>query len=60
MTALHELSESLSGLVEATSPSLFTVVGRRVNATATVWAEGGLLVTANHNLPRRSRRTAGR
>lgn len=54
MTTLNELSESLSGLVEATSPSLVTIVGRRVNATATVWASGGLLVTANHNLPRKS------
>lgn len=53
MSNLHTLSRSLGDLVEKLSPSLVTVVGRRVNATATVWKEGGLFVTANHNLPRR-------
>jgi len=50
---INELSESLAGLVDTLSPSLVTIVGRRVNATATAW-DSDVLVTANHNLPRRS------
>lgn len=49
---LTDLSAGLADAVEAISPSLLTVLGRHVNATATAWGPDGVLVTANHNLPR--------
>ena len=51
---LEQLNNALAEQVSALAPSLVTLVGRRVNATGTVWSEGGLVLTANHNLPRNS------
>jgi S1-C subfamily serine protease len=50
-SALAALSSGLGDVVEALTPSLATVLGRRQDATATAWAPD-LLVTAHHNLPR--------
>ena len=51
---LNELNAALAGQVQELSPSLVTLVGRRVNATGTVWDSDGLVLTANHNLPRKA------
>lgn len=52
MNTLTQLSDALSGVVSSLAPSLVTIVGKRVNATAIPWDEHHL-VTAKHNLPKR-------
>jgi S1-C subfamily serine protease len=46
---LAELSEALSRTVESTGPGVVRVEGRRrLPATGIVWADGGIIITANH------------
>lgn len=52
MNILNQLSDAVSGVVSSLAPSLVTVVGKRVNATAIPWDEHHL-VTARHNLSKR-------
>ena len=51
--SLELLSQDLAGLVEAVSPSLVRVEGRRrLPASGVVWSEDGLIVTAHHVIQR--------
>lgn len=46
---LAELSEALSQTVETAGPGVVRVEGRRrLPATGIVWADGGIIITANH------------
>jgi S1-C subfamily serine protease len=50
--AFAELSDSLAAVVDRTAPAALAVVGRhrRAIATATVWRDGALAITAAHAL----------
>jgi S1-C subfamily serine protease len=53
MTVLTELSNALADAVEAVSPSMALVDGRRgYGATGLAWKQDGLIVTANHVVQR--------
>lgn len=53
MSELKQLSDAMAGAVEALSPSIVRVDGRkRMPATGIVWSADGIIVTAHHVMER--------
>lgn len=49
MSSLNDLSQAMAGLVDAASPSVVRVEGRRrLAASGVVWSADGLILTAHH------------